>query len=145
MREFARDLKIMARRFPDVSERQLIQVLFEGVHSYDDLVTAAEHFERGERARTGEDKKARLPPRWTRHGRQRQLAAKGRPSALEQAGYGDDNDGAEQRGQSAGSELDPGSRIQCRHPWRCTGLAPSHAVGAASQRAQRSRPQPAHG
>lgn len=32
VREFARDLKIMARRFPDVSERQRIQVLYEGVH-----------------------------------------------------------------------------------------------------------------
>ncbi|EJD49147.1 hypothetical protein AURDEDRAFT_161632 [Auricularia subglabra TFB-10046 SS5] len=82
VREFARDLKIMACRFPDVSERQLIQVLFEGVHNYirqkwhefrynvdehtyDELVLAAEHFEKGERARTGEDKSAKLPARWT--------------------------------------------------------------------------------
>ncbi|EJD37457.1 hypothetical protein AURDEDRAFT_173428 [Auricularia subglabra TFB-10046 SS5] len=82
VREFARDLKIMARRFPDIGKRQMVQVLFEGVHNYirqkwhefrynldentyDELVAAAEHFEKRERARTGEDKSAALPARWT--------------------------------------------------------------------------------
>ncbi|KZV96366.1 hypothetical protein EXIGLDRAFT_816946 [Exidia glandulosa HHB12029] len=82
VREYARDLKVMSRRFPDVNERQLIQVLWEGVHkyirvkwfeygfnidenTYDDLVSAAEQFEKAERARTGEDRNTKLPERLT--------------------------------------------------------------------------------
>ncbi|EJD33135.1 hypothetical protein AURDEDRAFT_177783 [Auricularia subglabra TFB-10046 SS5] len=73
VREFARNLKVLARRFPDIGERQLIQVLWEGVHkyirskwfeygfnvdenTYEELVSAAEAFEKGERARQGEDR-----------------------------------------------------------------------------------------
>ncbi|EJD44329.1 hypothetical protein AURDEDRAFT_166710 [Auricularia subglabra TFB-10046 SS5] len=73
VREFARDIQVLARRFPDIGERQLIQVLWEGVHAYirskwfdygfnidensfEQLVSAAEQFEKGERARTGVDK-----------------------------------------------------------------------------------------
>ncbi|KZV94417.1 hypothetical protein EXIGLDRAFT_708831 [Exidia glandulosa HHB12029] len=82
VREFARDLKVMSRRFPDVNERQLIQVLWDGAHKYlrikwfeygfnidentfDDLVSAAEQFEKAERARTGEDRNSKLPERLT--------------------------------------------------------------------------------
>ncbi|EJD33521.1 hypothetical protein AURDEDRAFT_177391 [Auricularia subglabra TFB-10046 SS5] len=73
VREFARDIQVLSRRFPDIGERQLIQVLWEGVHAYirskwfdyrfnidensfEQLVSAAEQFEKGERARTGADK-----------------------------------------------------------------------------------------
>lgn len=82
VRAFSRDLKVMARRFPDVGQRQLIQVLWEGVHryvrakwheygfnidenTYDELVQSAEAFERAERVRTGDDQATRLPARWT--------------------------------------------------------------------------------
>ncbi|EJD49909.1 hypothetical protein AURDEDRAFT_160931 [Auricularia subglabra TFB-10046 SS5] len=75
VREFARDIQVLSRRFPDIGERQLIQVLWEGVHAYirskwfdygfnidensfEQLVSAAEQFEKGERARTGADKHA---------------------------------------------------------------------------------------
>ncbi|EJD37049.1 hypothetical protein AURDEDRAFT_173897 [Auricularia subglabra TFB-10046 SS5] len=96
VREFARDLKVLARRFPDVGHRQLVQVFWEGVYryirikwheygynvdenTYDELVDAAEQFERAERVRTGEDRVAKLPDRWT-GGRGRQTQETAKPS-----------------------------------------------------------------
>ncbi|EJD33464.1 hypothetical protein AURDEDRAFT_177451 [Auricularia subglabra TFB-10046 SS5] len=84
VREFARDIQVLSRRFPDIGERQLIQVLWEGVHAYirskwfdygfnidensfEQLVSAAEQFEKGERARTGVDKHVHVSNRV--HGR----------------------------------------------------------------------------